>query len=67
MPKYHVTHTVICAVNTYRTIEAENIDDLLNKLTRIEIITGTSKDEVYPCDYEILNDIDIKNLAIKKI
>lgn len=67
MPKYHVTHTVLCEVNTFRTIEAENHDDLLNKLTTIEIMTSTAKDEFYPCDFEIINDVEIKNILIKKI
>jgi hypothetical protein len=67
MPKYHVTHTVLCEVNTIRTIEAHNHDDLLNKLTTIEIMTSTCWDEPYPCDYEIMNDIEIRNVVIKKI
>jgi hypothetical protein len=67
MPKYHVTHTVLCEVNTTRTIEAENHDDLLNKITTIETMTSTCWDEPYPCDFEIMNDIEIKNVVIKKI
>jgi hypothetical protein len=67
MPKYHVTHTVICEVNATRTIEAQNIDDLLNKLTTIETITSTNWDNPYSCDFEIMNDIEIQNVVIKKI
>ena len=63
MKKYMVKHTVVCEVNVWRVIEAENYADALAKVAAIECITDTSNG----ADHEVINDLEVKQVSIKEI
>ena len=63
MKKYMVKHTVVCEVNVWRVIEAENYADALAKVAAIECIPDTSTG----ADHEVVNDLDVKQVSIKEI
>ena len=63
MKKYMVKHLVLCEVNVWRTIEAENYADALAKVAAIECITDTSNG----ADHEVVNDLEVKQLSIKEM
>ena len=63
MKKYTVKHTVICEVNVWRVIEAENYADALAKVAAIECLTDTSNG----ADHEVINDLEVKQVSIKEI
>jgi hypothetical protein len=65
MKKYKVTHIVLCEVATYRVIEAENEQDLLDKISKIE--TYTCSDDNYACDTEICADREVIQTHIMEI
>jgi hypothetical protein len=43
--KYRVRHVVVCEVAAWRTIYADNMDDAMQKVAKIETITATSDGE----------------------
>ena len=63
MKKYMVKHTVVCEVNVWWVIEAENYADALAKVAAIECITDTSNG----ADHEVVNDLEAKQVSIKEI
>jgi hypothetical protein len=65
MPIYKVTHLVLCEVATYRTIEAKDGAELLEKIASIE--TLTCSDDNFYCDYEIVADREAIEVDIKEI
>jgi hypothetical protein len=63
MKKYMVKHLVLCEVNVWRTIEAENYADALAQVAAIEYLTDTSSG----ADHEVVNDIEVKQVLIKEM
>ena len=58
MKKYKVKQLVLCEVATYRTIEANSMDEAMGKVAGIETATAD-------CDYEITADREVLSVAIK--
>ena len=63
MKKYMVKHLVLCEVNVWRTIEAENYAAALAQVVAIEYLTDTSTG----ADHEVINDIEVKQVLIKEM
>lgn len=62
MAKYRVEHVVICEVNVWRVIEADNYTEAMGKVSSIQTITSTSEG----ADYEIITDMEIKEILIRR-
>jgi len=58
MNLYKVKQIVLCEVATYRTIEANSIEEAMGKVAGIETATAE-------CDYEILSDREVLSVAIE--
>jgi hypothetical protein len=65
MPRYRVTHIVLCEVACYRTIQAENPQELKAKLESIE--TYTCDDDSMSVDTEIISDREVISVDIREI
>jgi hypothetical protein len=63
MKKYMVKHLVVCEVNVWRTIAAENYADALAQVAAIEYLTDTSTG----ADHEVVNDIEVKQVSIREM
>jgi hypothetical protein len=61
--KYRVRHVVVCEVAAWRTIYADNMDDAMEKVAKIETITATSDGG----DYEILSDLETKSIIVEEV
>ena len=58
MKKYKVKQLVLCEVATYRTVEANSIDEAMSNVAKIETATAE-------CSYEIVSDREVLSVAIK--
>ncbi len=63
MKTYMVKHLVVCEVNVWRTIAAENYADALAQVAAIEYLTDTSTG----ADHEVVNDIEVKQVSIREM
>lgn len=61
--KYKVRHVVLCEVAAWRTIYADNMDDAIEKVAKIETITATSDGG----DYEIMSDLETKSIIVEEV
>ena len=61
--KYKVRHVVLCEVAAWRTIYADNMDDAMQKVAKIETITATSDGG----DYEIMSDLETKSIIVEEV
>lgn len=61
--KYKVRHVVLCEVAAWRTIYADNMDDAMEKVAKIETITATSDGG----DYEIMSDLETKSIKVEEV
>ena len=61
--KYKVRHVMICEVAAWRTIFADNMDDAMQKVAKIESITSTSDGG----DYEIMSDLETKSIIVEEV
>lgn len=57
--EFKVKHLVLCEVATQRIIEANSMEEALNKIASIHTVTATCDGD---CDYQIVSDI--KTLAV---
>jgi hypothetical protein len=65
MPRYKVTHLVLCEVACYRTVQAENLTELHQKLGTIE--TYTCDNDLMSVDTEIISDQKLIEVDIREI
>lgn len=63
MRSYKVTHIVMCEVETYRVINAENEEDLFRKIAAIQTYTDTGDGS----DYQIISDVAVKQINIRSL
>lgn len=61
--KYKVRHVVLCEVAAWRTIYADNMDEAMDKVAKIETITATSDGG----DYEIMSDLETKSIIVEEV
>lgn len=61
--KYRVRHVMVCEVAAWRTIYADNMDDAMQKVAKIETITSTSDGG----DYEIMSDIETRSIKVEEV
>ena len=52
---------MLCAVNVWRVVAAENIEQALEKAKAIETVTASGE-----CDYEIVSDIHVRQCTITR-
>lgn len=62
MKRFTVRHLMLCEVSVWRTIEAETFEKALEQTKLIDTVTATESG----ADYEIVNDVSIKELSIKE-
>jgi uncharacterized protein YggE len=60
MDYFRIEHTMLCAVNVWRVIAAENIEQAFEKAKAIETVTASGE-----CDYEIVCDLEMLELTVK--
>lgn len=63
MRSYKITHIVLCEVETYRVINAENEEDLFKKIAAIQTLTDTGDGS----DYQIIGDVAVKQINIRSL
>ena len=61
--KYSVRHVLLCEVVAWRTIYADNMDEAMDKVAKIETITATSDGG----DYEIMSDLETKSIIVEEV
>lgn len=61
MKTFEVSHVVLCKVHAWRTIEADSYEDALTRVAAIRHITDSGS------NYEIVDDVSIKQIAIREM
>lgn len=61
--RYRIRHVVVCEVAAWRTIFADNMDDAMQKMAKIETITSTFDGG----DYEIISDIETRSIKVEEV